>query len=139
MSPEITNFLKEKKISMEFLSVDLKPTLFIKKKIYSYMRGAKRARKLRKFLYQSHLLALVSLFCPIWTFRRKYEINALNSNVFLFILLYFHSSKSTKKNIKHLYPFRWIILKCTIPHCMHQRRQLSSLPCTITVYHSVPS
>lgn len=32
MSPEITNFLKEKKISMEFLSVDLKPTLFIKKK-----------------------------------------------------------------------------------------------------------
>ena len=38
MSPEITNFLKEKKISMEFLSVDLKPTLFIKKKIYSYMR-----------------------------------------------------------------------------------------------------
>ncbi len=33
-----------------------------KEKIYSYMRGAKRARKLRKFLYQSHLLALVSLF-----------------------------------------------------------------------------
>ena len=33
--------------------------------------------------------------------------------MFFIHLLYFHSSKSTKKNIKHLYPFRWIILKCT--------------------------
>ena len=74
-----------------------------KEKIYSYMRGAKRARKLRKFLYQSHLLALVSLFCPIWTFRRKYEINALNSNVFYSSSL-FSFIKEHKKEYKAFIP-----------------------------------
>lgn len=74
-----------------------------KEKIYSYMRGAKRARKLRKFLYQSHLLALVSLFCPIWTFRRKYEINALNSYVFYSSSL-FSFIKEHKKEYKAFIP-----------------------------------
>ena len=53
-----------------------------KEKIYSHMRGAKRARKLRKFLYQTHLLSAVSTLCPVWTLKRRYEIKALNSNVF---------------------------------------------------------
>lgn len=53
-----------------------------KERMYSYARRAKRGRKLRKFLYQSRLLALVSCFCPVWTYRKEHEINALNSNVF---------------------------------------------------------
>lgn len=74
-----------------------------KEKIYSYMRGAKRARKLRKFLYQTYLLPLVSLFCPIWTYRRKYEINALNSNVFYSPAL-FSFIKEHKKEYRAIIP-----------------------------------
>lgn len=95
MSPEITNFLKEKKISMEFLSVDLKPTLFIKKNILIHERG-KTCSKVKKVLVPIPPSGISIPFCPIWTFRRKYEINALNSNVFIHLLC-FHSSKNTKR------------------------------------------
>lgn len=45
-------------------------------------RQAKRARKWRRFLSHIHLLSLISYFFPIWTYRREYEINVLNGNVF---------------------------------------------------------
>ncbi|MGR4838504.1 MULTISPECIES: glycosyltransferase family 4 protein [unclassified Bacteroides] len=53
-----------------------------KEKLHSYVRKAKRARKLRRFLYQCRLLGLVSCFRPVWTYRKEFEIKALNSSVF---------------------------------------------------------
>lgn len=53
-----------------------------KEQLRTYARKSKLARKLRRFLSQIHLQAPMSYFVPIWTYWRKYEIKALNSNVF---------------------------------------------------------
>lgn len=54
-----------------------------KEQFRTYTKKAKPASKLRRFLSQIYLLqAPISYFFPIWTYRRKYEIKALNSNVF---------------------------------------------------------
>lgn len=48
----------------------------------TYTKKAKAAYKIRRFLSQMHLLAPITYFFPIWTYRRDYEIKALQSNVF---------------------------------------------------------
>mgnify|MGYP003364072704 CR=1 FL=1 len=38
-------------------------------------RKARKASKLRKFLYKFHILAPISFFFPVWTYREKWEVD----------------------------------------------------------------
>lgn len=68
-----------------------------------YMRKAKKACKLRFFLYNCGLLAPISFLFPVWTYRREYELKALNSSVFYSPRL-FTFIKEHKKDYKVIIP-----------------------------------
>lgn len=59
-----------------------KATPIDKEKVHYYGRKARKSVKLRKPLYKLRLLSLASLFCPIWTYREKWEIKEYESSVF---------------------------------------------------------
>lgn len=48
----------------------------------AYANAAKPARKWRRLLYRLRLLAPLSYLCPIWTYKQKDEIQAMNASVF---------------------------------------------------------
>lgn len=47
-----------------------------------YMKKANPAKRIRRFLYQCHLLKFISRYCPIWNYRAEFELKALNSQLF---------------------------------------------------------
>lgn len=49
---------------------------------YLYWKKSKKASRLRRFLYQCHLLAPIAWFSPIWTYKKDCELKTFNSNVF---------------------------------------------------------
>lgn len=53
-----------------------------KEKEHSFYKKAKRSRKLRRTLYKLRLLAPLATIFPVWTYRKKYELGFMNSNVF---------------------------------------------------------
>lgn len=47
-----------------------------------YMKKAKPARKLRRFLYRLRLLQFLSYFFPVWTYKQDEEMKAMNASLF---------------------------------------------------------
>ena len=47
-----------------------------------YMKKAKPARKLRRFLYRLRLLQFLSYFFPVWTYKQDEEMKAMNASPF---------------------------------------------------------
>lgn len=68
-----------------------------------YKKKSKPAYKLRKFLYKCRLLAPISYFIPIWHYKEREEISALNSQVFYSSEL-FSFIKENKDNYKAIIP-----------------------------------
>lgn len=74
-----------------------------KEQHYLYWRKTKKARKLRRLLYQCHLLTPISYLFPIWTYQMDDEIKMLNSNVFYSSSL-FSFIKERKDDYKAIIP-----------------------------------
>ena len=47
-----------------------------------YAKAAKPARKCRRLLYRLRLLSPLSYLCPVWTYKQKDEIQAMNASMF---------------------------------------------------------
>lgn len=76
----------------------------VDKEHYSlYWKKTKKARKLRRFLYQLHLLTPISYFFPVWTWQTNDELKMLNGDVFYSSLL-FSFIKEHKEDYKALIP-----------------------------------
>lgn len=68
-----------------------------------YKKKSKSAYKLRKMLYKWHLLAPISYFFPVWHYKEKEELKALNSQVFYSSSL-FSYIKTNKDSYKAIIP-----------------------------------
>ena len=101
-----------------------------------YAKAAKPARKWRRFLYRIRLLAPLSYLHPLWEYKQKDEIQAMNASIFyssglkLFV-------KNIVMSIRRSLQCHWIIQLFIILPFMRVIKQLLFQQCIMWVFHFV--